>query len=841
MIDSCGQSCHACETNMATRKTSSKSTKKASKVEAEPVVIPPWPGIAIDALQALAQKIDKAKDSYRISDMILKVNGDEWGQRRALAWHLVACRAIHPETNQNILEFLGDDFESPAPEVLVDLLARLPTSSSKRFFQNSSMLMDGYSLTINNLLFTAYQRDPALVRAREKELNKCLRLGLAFVRRRLGETIAAEDSAAILKQLASYQTKGYGLTTNNEMPVIENGVLVKPRLADLAAVKKLALLFGSEQEWDELLLACALEGNWNNPREVRDAFLLASTAQLGQLIGRSSIDTGETLRTLCNVIPQRNDDPNALLEAALALEEGTMREMLLMGVIHRSAQLGQPTPEKIDEVLTCENLDTTYEGVRPVCIEWFKQFPRDRALALARKLLAEEYRYSRGVAILAAHFDEEILRAALEKDVGKNYIGQETLGELGTQALALLAWAHDKETGDGQRSKHRAMLYALGKAGETGPFDAQYDRFIDFDQEGGKPIQYYSSSDSKPREQALRGVPEPRRSALLLERLASTMHPDRILQMAHLAEDPNVVETAIRRIIESRKVESGLRECIERLGDRALDALCNNIGLSQGDGRFIESLKNQLSHVMCLRIDEAIKKAGVVVETPKDALIRMANTAPGTKIRVYVLQVEREGYAHKPGTLARSGGKAPGIADADIPKDESGEPLTHLFTLDLDEIPELQEKYSGARALAAFCPEPNSGDRTDEFELVPVTREAVAALPYDGKGSDSDEDADDDDDDDDEEETGRPIAIVPVDVPMSVFDRSDSDGVGKEIRKMIFNASGHVFGEPFWIQEEDEGGSDDFIMQVNESLCDINLGDSGSLYVFGWGSVFQCY
>lgn len=819
---------------MVTRKTSPKTKKKNSKT-AEPVVIPPWPGIAEDALQALAQKIDKAKDSYRVSDMILKVNGDEWGQRHALAWHLVACGAIHPETNPSVLDFLSDDFETPAPNVLVDLLVRLPDASSKRFFQNTSMLMDGYSLNINNLLFTAYQRDPELVRSRENDFNKCLRLGFAFVRRRLGETISPEESAAILQQLAQHQTKGYGLTSNNEMPVMENGVLVKPRLADLASVKKLALLFGSEQEWNASFLAGALEGHWNYPKEVREAFFMATTAQLAQLINRSSIDTGETLRTLCDAFPKREDDPTTLLEAALTLEAGQMREMLLMGVIYRAAKSKLPIPEKLDEVLTCENLDTTYEGVRPVCIEWFKLFPRDRALALARKLLAEEYRYSRAVAILAAHFDEDILRAALEKDVGKNYIGQETLGALGASILPFLAQAHDREQGDGQRPKHRAMLMAMGKAGETGPLDAQWDRFIDFDHEGGKPIEYYSSSDSKPREHALRGVPEPRRSALLMERLGMTAHPHRILQMAHLAEDPHVVEMAIRRIIESRRVESGFRECIERLGERALDALCNNIGLSQGDGRFIESLKNQLSYVMGQRIDEAIKKAGVVVETPKDALIRMANAVPGEKTRVYVLQVEREGYDHKPGTLARSGGRAPGIADKDIPKDKSGEPLTHLFTLDLDEIPELRAKYSGARVLAAFCPEPNSGERTDEFELVPVSREAVAALPHDGAGADSEND-----DDDDSEDAGRPIAIVPLDVSLDVFNRASSDGTAKEIRKMIFNASGHVLGIPFWIQDDDEGG-DDFIMQVNESLCNINLGDSGSLYVFGWGTVFQCY
>jgi len=90
---------------MATRKTSSKSSKtKTAKAEA--VVIPPYPGISEAELKSLASKLDKAKDSYRVSDMIRKVNGDDYGSRHDVAWHLVACRAIHPETNPHLLSFL---------------------------------------------------------------------------------------------------------------------------------------------------------------------------------------------------------------------------------------------------------------------------------------------------------------------------------------------------------------------------------------------------------------------------------------------------------------------------------------------------------------------------------------------------------------------------------------------------------------------------------------------------------------------------------------------------------------------------------------------------------------
>ncbi len=811
---------------MATRKTSTKTTKKSAKPTAESVVIPPWPGISDRALQSLAVKIDKAKDSYRISDMILKVNDDDWGSRFAIAWHLIACRAVHPEANPYLLYFLEDEPDAAAPEIVMDLLVRLPDGSSKKYFANFSMLMDGYSLTIDKLLFCAYQRAPDVVRSRASELNASIRLGLSFVQKRLGEAISAEDSAAILEQLAQHQAKDYGLTSNHEMPVVENGELVKPRLADLPAVKKLALLFGTEAAWNKALLAAALEGKWHLPKNVYDAFVLASPAELAQLVNRTGIDTGNTLPMLVDALSIRNDDPNALLDAALTVtEEDSMREMLLMGVILRAGKLGIPVPEKLDDHLSLDLLDTSYEGVRPACVEWFKFFPRPRAMALAKKFLQEEYKYSRAVAILAAHFDDELLRAALEKDVGKNYIGPETLGGLGAAALTQLEWAYQQATGDGRRSKQKALMFAMVKAGETAPLDEHWDKYLDFDLEGGEPIKYYSSSDAKPREGILRAIPEPRRSVLLMKLLGQTKHPERILQMAHLAQDEAVVEAVIRRIVEGRTLESGFRQSVDQLGEKAVAALCKYIGLSQGDGRFLESLRNALSYQAYQRIEAAMQAAGIRKETPRDALIRMAAAAEGPKERIYVLQVERDGYDPKPGTLARSGGKAPGLSEDAIPKDKSGEPLTHLFTLDLDEIPELQQRYGGARALAAFCPEPNSGDRSDELELVPISREAAEASPNLAEDS--------------EDEPSRPIAILPLDVPCAIFERSGEEGPAREMRKMIFNAAGHVFGEPFWIQEEE--GDGDFIMQINEGLCEVNLGDSGSLYVFGWGTVFQCY
>lgn len=133
----------------------------------------------------------------------------------------------------------------------------------------------------------------------------------------------------------------------------------------------------------------------------------------------------------------------------------------------------------------------------------------------------------------------------------------------------------------------------------------------------------------------------------------------------------------------------------------------------------------------------------------------------------------------------------------------------------------------------------------------------------------------------------RRFTLVPVAVPGEVFavtpDEKDTP-LGK-LRKLIWSAPGRLGGEPIWLQGDpdedgdyDGGGDDDeddgdddgdedgddegeedeaparakaaplgmpvfgsFFMQFDESFADVNLGDSGVMYVFGNDAHFQCY
>lgn len=53
------------------------------------------------------------------------------------------------------------------------------------------------------------------------------------------------------------------------------------------------------------------------------------------------------------------------------------------------------------------------------------------------------------------------------------------------------------------------------------------------------------------------------------------------------------------------------------------------------------------------------------------------------------------------------------------------------------------------------------------------------------------------------------------------------------------NCLGHVLGAPIYLQEPFDSPDDRFVMQLGAAVADINLGDSGALYVFESSTFMQ--
>ncbi len=127
------------------------------------------------------------------------------------------------------------------------------------------------------------------------------------------------------------------------------------------------------------------------------------------------------------------------------------------------------------------------------------------------------------------------------------------------------------------------------------------------------------------------------------------------------------------------------------------------------------------------------------------------------------------------------------------------------------------------------------------------------------------------------------FSLVPVMVPIAVFGKLDEGSPLAALRDAIWKAPMRLGGDPIWLQgdpdeqddygdfgdeEEDEGGEGDedaesdeegegeaaapreplglpayggFVLQFDESFVDVNLGDSGVMYVTGNDAHFQCY
>ncbi len=202
------------------------------------------------------------------------------------------------------------------------------------------------------------------------------------------------------------------------------------------------------------------------------------------------------------------------------------------------------------------------------------------------------------------------------------------------------------------------------------------------------------------------------------------------------------------------------------------------------------------------------------------------------RVRLYIL----ESGPAAPGSFSSSWGDGPGSWDRRAPArkpdpgkfyslpeilalkraSEPGRDEAHVLTIDLQEIPELSKRYPGARALSLFAPKAaiESGEPWEDARLVPVPATATAPA------------------------SGQALVVTPVEVPTTIFDAKE-DALTDEIRRLVLNAPGRVLGGPISLQDGLEG-VEGFVMQLSDAIGELNLGDSGALYVFEATTHMQC-
>ena len=228
--------------------------------------------------------------------------------------------------------------------------------------------------------------------------------------------------------------------------------------------------------------------------------------------------------------------------------------------------------------------------------------------------------------------------------------------------------------------------------------------------------------------------------------------------------------------------------------------------------------------VEVINIEEIIAQAERVLSS---------NTLETTTI--YLL--EKKAMPPDSNCINRVAGKAIGIPDRKWPKCE-GERMEHAITIDLRLIPKVGHSFpDGVVAVSLFV-----NDLMDNPSYEPMSKEVkVITLKQEDldSGVNQWEPVKDDD-----------FMIVDacsfdvheIEVPVDIFneeiyEREESDPILK-LSEDIGSCS-FAGGKPIWIQGAQYDKN--IIMQFDESLVDMNLGDGGCMYVFEDTAFWQCH
>jgi hypothetical protein len=409
------------------------------------------------------------------------------------------------------------------------------------------------------------------------------------------------------------------------------------------------------------------------------------------------------------------------------------------------------------------------------------------------------------------------------------------LGHLPLEALPFLegAWK-SAEKKDVKTSLHRAIVGVLARAASRAEvWDERWDSFLTMDIEFASYDYPYVEPLIR---KAIHGLPSKRGENVLLREL-DTQNPKAFGRaMMFVGSHPThaVMQAAFRGllVVEDR-IPTDQVQMLGRAmrGIPEVDEGIKWVWKAGGGGHLTQVFENavggpdQLAALKEAMASEGDKMTKTFDEI--DKLIAMSKAALGDEkgVPIYVLrQWEDPPEDLAPLGINRIGGLPPGV-DADAWPELDGEPMVHLFTLDLATMPELRERLGGKRSFSFFMANPDMNEAYEPFN----SETAVVMLDDDQvkKPGQAPEDTEVR-----EEEYFEPVKVY---VPENIFENPEDD-----LHGAIYTSSARVLGEPIWLQGEEEGG-EQFVMQLDEGFVDVNLGDMGVLYVYDDGGFWQCH
>ena len=847
-------------------------------------VIPPFDGLTDRKLRSLGQKLDRLGDPNGYKQrMLLRKSADRWS---ALLWHLARHGLVAaPMQSAGLLSVLAEELggEVSASDAIA-VLRRLPDdlgTLDKGKARAWTMLTPGMLADVDRLVVHAYLGDRAALLAIREQVGTNLRVAIDFVRRRAGEEIPEDSVAAIFKHLAEHHCE-HGLALNVDVPRIVDGVAVERRLVDSAAVERLALEFGTEAAWGEAQLG------WLLPR-VREFRALADNlserafaglvrAELSDLVYLFG-DGHWTGEVLLRVLDARGDAPERLFAVAGELVSeglGPQRGGTVQ-VSERRSPRGDGEDEEDDgdedydggddedyedydggdeesddeddidaeepgpdddrvrglaEVLTIVGIERSAGKVareldehlelrrvhesEPLYVSRLRgvltRLGPARAHAVIRRVLAQPYLYGHASAIADVHLDAGVVREIFDRvDAGEYGIDAGLLGLCGPELVPLVAERASTANPKSAAGYREAILYVLARA--TGhDWDPAWDGHVHLEH-----VRFsLGGSRVEPILAMLQGLPQARAEAILRTNLGRCAEePWRLVRCLRAdASEELLAEVFTAVLARHRTITAGtLGDRLRALGTRVVAPLLRAFGATPAESTLMRELERALAPAAFEQVKAGLDRP---IETAEQEFRRLADALPGPKVRVYRLR--RGNSPPAADAVARIFGQPRGVVS---PPEHAGEPMQHVITLDLAQVPELAARHPGIRSLSLYLPDLEDAEEHEAGTIVLTHEDELgrAAGSIDGAAA---------------------LLVEGFEVPEALFERH-AEGELRRVRQLLHAWSGHVRGGPLWLQEGDEGVDPGFVMQFDEGLCSINLGDMGVMYVFDSGITWQCH
>ncbi len=819
------------------------------------------------------KKLKKAKDAYAKRDAITDA-GVEYAHRAAYLRHL--WRDGHVDVGAD--HELWETFAEAAGLMSGDDVARFLKEATAKGAH--SEVLPGWGRELDVLVMQVYARDPAPIDAVAASLPKPLQRGLAFVRARFGHDIgnALHDALSdVVDLFVEHNT-----FDETSWPDAEGNVRRQKLFSDYRGTRtplfdQVVAWLGGEERWlAELAKRARAEAAETvarvSFRTYRDVVTAATPEEAARLIGGVALgaDTQEVVHLALH--EWRKDDAATTARIAIAIDDTGLRKWPAVATaILRFVEEKKPVPDALVDALPLADeaptytsswqteplrfLDDAQKKLPAYRVAWLdpvvghaspRTAPLQRAMAgltepqrrrVIERHLASAYE-KRSVAQYLHLVDdpalwERFLDVAAADSYGHTDATMYGVGEIGAGVVPLLIARHAAAKGEKLEGYSKALLVALARTVvDTGTFGPELDEHVRFDSIADESaFRTYAPFV----ERILSKLPQERAAAILLRGLSSTKGFTRAFRSLALAPTAEVLTLAFRQLLAvANKLKHEQQQDVAS-GIASLPNARDLVGwlLRQGVSGLGDSLKSAIGWQAYEEIEKALAAAGAPplaeVDDVEKLRLRAADVSGKKGERIYVLRkLSGDHAAAKAADDAADvnviGGPAPGI-DASRWPSHDDEPMVHLFTLDVRTMPGLEKRFGAdVRAVSVFCWHPSFNEAfasgSGQTAIVTTTEAQLTA------GGEPPEEA--------ELADRRHFAPVAIDVSPTVWSAKN------ELRDDIYRAHARVLGEPLWLQgDEDAGGT--FVMQFDDGFVDVNLGDSGIMYVFDDDAFWQCH